>query len=779
MSVILPPDACVGAYTILRVVGVGGMGVVYEAWDSRLERRVALKTIHPHLVAGADVAQRFLREARNMARVEHPNVVRVYRVDECDGQFILEMEFIDGTPLSVLLQSKRFTLSQGVHLLRQILEGLAACHEKGLVHCDLKPGNLIVGSNQRVWLTDFGVARALSENSAPDSSPEDALGRLLWGTPRYCPPEAWWGGPVTPAWDIYSAGVIAFEIFTGAPPLDSSDLSASRSVPPRLSELRPEASGAFSELLDELLSREISGRPSSAREALARLRTVPECRQSSEDTQPLETSAKTACDAETVAPRKTLFRWRRWAAGGAVLALAMLAALWFRHGPMPVSSEGGALGKAASEAGPEHLLLGFDLVFFTDDDPRYGRELWCTNGCPGGTRLVADLVPGPQSSNPSRFLKRSDGNYVFRATTPETGSELWFLAQTGGGNVEVRLIKDIIPGAMGSDPLPVAAYENQIVFYATTLNEGRELWCTNGFEAQTALVLDAFPGRQGSQPAGPSLCPVEAGLYLLGLTDFRRGMLLEYYDYSGNTLREVADVSEGTGGMVFLDGRLLFANQDEQHGMELWAYEPTAQALSLVADIRPGPHSSGPGYFFVWKDRVYFQARTDEHGLELWSSNGTPEGTRLVMDINPGPADSDPSAFTDSGENLVFRATDSTAGREPWITDGSLERTRRLADVWPGPQGSEPYNLVLGTGWFLFSANDGVHGEELWGMRLSDGGGPPQLIQDLFPGPTGSEPHELVWIDPNRGIFVAILPSLGPHLVALKFSKDLASLEIL
>ena len=131
-------------YRILRQIGSGGMGTVYEAWDTRLERRVALKTIHPHLLQVSSISRRFENEAKRAARIEHPNVVRVYRVDHVDGQMVIEMQFIDGAPLNVLLQSGPLSPVQTADLLRQLFEALAACHEQGVIHCDLKPGNVLI-----------------------------------------------------------------------------------------------------------------------------------------------------------------------------------------------------------------------------------------------------------------------------------------------------------------------------------------------------------------------------------------------------------------------------------------------------------------------------------------------------------------------------------------------------------------------------------------------------------------------------------------------------------
>lgn len=781
MSSSLPRDTCLGAYRLVREVGSGGMGVVYEAWDTRLERRVAIKTIHPHLVANREMGQRLLDEARSAARIEHPNVVRIYRVEHVDGQVLIEMEFVEGTPLTSTLRARQFTLSEGVGLLRQTLEALMACHEKGVIHCDLKPANLLVRRNKQICLTDFGVARVLhcaANSAARESNPAGPV----WGTPHYSPPEAWQAGSVTPAWDLYGAGALAFEALTGTPPFDApTPTQLAKKIltesPPPLRSLCPEASPALSELVAALLARDPSQRPQSARAALDQLRSAPEFRLNTDVTQPLDTlqdaaspeTAKNVISTESTTPRS---RRKPVLIDLGIIAACVLVACGLLVWQQVWNSDDPALIGPTSDSGPANLFSDAGTVYFTDEDPQHGRELWCTNGSQGGRKLVADLTPGPQSSNPRNFMKRPFGGSVFTATIPDTGSELWYLADTGGGNASVRLIKDVIPGAMGSDPKPMAAYETQIAFYATTLNEGRELWCTNGLEPQTAMIADIHPGRQGSQPTGPGVCAAGSGLYILGMTDAARGQVLLQYDFNANTLREIIDVSEDTGGMAVLHDRLFFANQDRDHGMELWVYDPTADRAQMLADLRAGPESSGPGEFFQWHGRVYFWAHTDDCGLELWSSDGTPEGTRLVKDINTGPGDSSPYGFTDAGDTLIFRAKSDALGREPWLTDGTPEGTRCLADIRPGPADSTPYNLVAGAGWFFFSADDGVHGEELWAIRLGDTEASPKLVQDLYPGSKGSEPHELVWLAPGHGVFAAALPNSGPQLIALRYSEN-------
>jgi serine/threonine-protein kinase len=181
-----------GDYRVLHTVGSGGMGVVYAVWDTRLDRRVALKMVHRHLLANPDVTRRFLREARAAARVEHPNVVRVYRVEMIDGEPAIEMQYIEGTSLSSMLRAVPLPAGQAADLLHQVLSALAACHAQGIIHCDLKPSNLLLDADGTIFLTDFGISRALQLSNGEQDGTSLTTGPG-WGTPHYSPPEAWNG----------------------------------------------------------------------------------------------------------------------------------------------------------------------------------------------------------------------------------------------------------------------------------------------------------------------------------------------------------------------------------------------------------------------------------------------------------------------------------------------------------------------------------------------------------------------------------------------------------
>ncbi len=203
-----PPD--VGRYRVVREIGRGAMGAVYEAQDTQLGRRVALKVLR---ALGADLRTRFEREARAMAQVAHPNVVTVYDAGEAGGHPYIGMEFVDGRPLSALLTARRDALPDLLHLLADTARGVHAAHAAGIIHRDLKPSNILVaGTTAKV--ADFGIARA-----ADDGTGLTRTGASM-GTPSYMAPEQAAGltSQIGPATDVYALGAILYEVLTGRCP---------------------------------------------------------------------------------------------------------------------------------------------------------------------------------------------------------------------------------------------------------------------------------------------------------------------------------------------------------------------------------------------------------------------------------------------------------------------------------------------------------------------------------------------------------------------------------
>ena len=201
-----------GRYRIQGTLGQGGMAAVYLAHDSELDRAVAIKVLAEHLSSDEAFEQRFLREARMAAKLSHPNIVHVYDQGEEDGQPFIVMEYVDGSTLGdELTRTGPLPPGRVVDLALQICGGLEHAHSSGLVHRDIKPGNLLLRKDGTVKIADFGIARAAQATKLTQ------IGSVL-GTAAYLAPEQAAGEQVTAAADIYSLGCVLFELLTGRTP---------------------------------------------------------------------------------------------------------------------------------------------------------------------------------------------------------------------------------------------------------------------------------------------------------------------------------------------------------------------------------------------------------------------------------------------------------------------------------------------------------------------------------------------------------------------------------
>ncbi len=265
----LPGTKLADRYRIVSLLGRGGMGEVYRADDLRLGQTVALKFLPRELAKDAKRLEYFHREVKLARQIAHPNICRVYDIGEVDGQQFLSMEYIDGEDLKTLLHRiGRLQKDKGIQIARQLCSGLAAAHAKGVLHRDLKPANIMIDGQGQVRITDFGLAAVSADG-------ENVIG--MSGTPAYMAPEQLLRGQTSPRTDIYSLGLILFEVFTGKPAHVAGSL-------PELQRLHEDSSSARnpSDMVDDMdpaveraisrcLSSDPSMRPRTASELAAAL----------------------------------------------------------------------------------------------------------------------------------------------------------------------------------------------------------------------------------------------------------------------------------------------------------------------------------------------------------------------------------------------------------------------------------------------------------------------------------------------------------------------------
>lgn len=253
---------------------------MYLAEDTLLGRKVALKILNPMLHADAEFLDRFRLEARALASAIHPNIVRINSFDAIDERFAIDMEYVDGPSLGMYLSQQVLTPYTAVSIVRDVLAGLGVCHEAGIVHRDVKPNNVLMTTDGRAKVSDFGIATAYAAQLETQTVQGASSGMYL-GTPRYAPPELWDGATATPAWDVYSSGAILYEALTGSPFHEGESPFAiikqlSRHAAPMLRESAPKASSALCEVTERMLAHDPGERPVDAHAALECLKQTPE-----------------------------------------------------------------------------------------------------------------------------------------------------------------------------------------------------------------------------------------------------------------------------------------------------------------------------------------------------------------------------------------------------------------------------------------------------------------------------------------------------------------------
>lgn len=375
----LAPGTRLGPYSLTSMLGAGGMGEVYKARDSRLERDVAIKVLPPQFAERPDMRQRFEREARSISMLHHPHICALYDVGEQDGTAYLVMEYLEGEPLDKRIARGPIPMHEALEAAIQIAGALDQAHQKGLIHRDLKPGNVML-TRAGAKLLDFGLAKAVSppslgENEATMTHNLTAVGSIV-GTLAYMSPERLGGQDGDARGDIFATGAVLHEMLTGKRAFTGENqasliTSVMSSEPSPVSQTQPLASAALDRVVRKCMAKEPDQRWQTARDLMSELQWIAS-----------GGGADTAVPVPAVAPRKQqiLSLWIALAASAG--AAAALAGIHFSERPAPPQPPVRFAMQAPAEAG---FFGGTDIPVVSPDGTRLvftatlrtgGRVLW-------------------------------------------------------------------------------------------------------------------------------------------------------------------------------------------------------------------------------------------------------------------------------------------------------------------------------------------------------------------------------------------------------------------
>jgi len=348
-------------YDIIRCLGRGGMGTVFEAFDTKLYRPVAIKFMASSLAASSKARSRFLREARVAASINHPNVVTIHSVDEYDGRPYLVMEFVSGITLQdQVKKSGTLVVGDVLRISRQIATGLRAAHEKGIVHRDIKPGNVLLENGvQRVKIVDFGLAQVVFELSDITSQ-----GQTL-GTPRYMAPEQIEGSRVDERADLFSFGCVIYMMCVGHPPFAGNAVTVlhnilrEKHVP--IHQVMPQIPQGLSDLVDRMLSKSLDTRIQTAAEVENTLMEITRGGTPSDNYLPIQ--KRTAVAANGMSPPANRRGPQVFMALGLTTALAaILWGFWPSSDAIQPSNTGNTADAAGDSSGTPRATMKSDPV---------------------------------------------------------------------------------------------------------------------------------------------------------------------------------------------------------------------------------------------------------------------------------------------------------------------------------------------------------------------------------------------------------------------------------
>lgn len=436
-------------YRIEKKIGSGGMGKVFLATDTRLDRLVAIKTLSAAFENDESFIKRFEREARAAATLNHPNVATIYSVEEIDGKPFIAMEYIDGQPLDALIPANGVDLDTFFAWFIPIADALAKAHERGVVHRDIKPGNLMIAANGTPKVLDFGLAYFDSDSTenVDGTTGLTRPGQII-GTPSYMSPEQAEGKHLDHRTDIFSLGVVMYQALTGKRPFpgDSNAEIVSnllKTEPEPLSSVRSDIPSPITQLIAKCLSKKKSARVQDASEIAGVLSLF----------KPASSRGASTDSLLRRLYRETYVNSRWWLVGAGVLVIGLALAGWYyfsRAERRAISFENITLRKLSQSNNVGYTELSPDgkSIAFASFDDDGNRSLWFRRV---DDRNALQIVPPQPVSYWGGLAISEDGDYVYylTAATSATHGTLYRVSSLGG---PPRKIVDTVNDVGGISP---------------------------------------------------------------------------------------------------------------------------------------------------------------------------------------------------------------------------------------------------------------------------------------------------------------------------------------
>ncbi len=583
-----------GRYTLTRRIGSGGMADVWCAEDAQLGRVVALKVLHENFARDAEFVQRFHREASAAAVLQHPNVVGVFDRGQVEDTYYIAMEFIDGSSLKDLID-RGLSTGESIEVARQILTAADFAHQHGIVHRDLKPMNVLIDRAGRIRVADFGIAQAGGSEITRTGS--------VMGTAQYLSPEQAQGQEVTAASDVYSIGVMLFEMLTGRVPFEGENAVAIAmkqvaEVPPAPSSINPAVPPALDSVVLRALAKEPANRYASAAAMLEALNAAE---------QNPEIAGHTDRYAAYVPPEEDPNRKWWWILGGVGLAILIAVLLYlfvFKSDQVRVpgvtgESEASAtlrLQQAGFEVDVDRLSNNADIGTVLEQDPRGGTDadegstVTLNVSLGPAAREVPDVVGLKQGKARSRLEKAGFEVEVERRASNNVDSGRVIETSPSAGQDLVAGETVTIVVSQGTDQVVIPSVVGLDRFEAKSALEAEGFFVSQ--EAQNSdapedEVVRQLPGAGESRPDGSRVTIVYSnGSGTIVLGDFvgqTQGFAerqLEKEDLDVSIRTESVD-NESDDGIVL--------SQSPQPGTRL---SPGARVSLVVGEFTPPPPES-------------------------------------------------------------------------------------------------------------------------------------------------------------------------------------------